>query len=243
MTARPRLALLNAAYNASRPRRNFQRVLDADIVEFHVAGGHYPPAPERLEVDGVVVSGSPASVYDDAAWIGRTKAWVGEAIVTGLPHLGVCFGHQLLADVLGGTVEPMEEYELGYRTVRHHGGRLFDGVDERFLVFTTHKDAVTALPPGASLTAENDYGVHGFRLDHVHGIQFHPEYDRATAARITRQKDLPPWRISRVLDDVTQRNVRRAKEATRVLVNFVGYVEEVRRGGVSEGHPPRATTR
>jgi GMP synthase (glutamine-hydrolysing) len=226
--SRPRLALVIAAHEAGPTRRNFRRELDADLVEFHVVEGELPPDPETLDVDGVVVTGSRSSVYWDEEWIEPARAWVADAIDAGLPHLGVCYGHQLVADVLGGTVEDMGEYELGYRTVTHHGGPLFDGVDEEFLVFTTHSDAVTELPPGAERTAENDYGVHGFRKDDVFGVQFHPEYDRDTAVRVTEGKDLPDERIQGVLADVTDDNYRRACEAKQVFDNFVDYVQEQR---------------
>ncbi|MEF8831400.1 MAG: gamma-glutamyl-gamma-aminobutyrate hydrolase family protein, partial [Halobacteriales archaeon] len=160
--------------------------------------------------------------------IDPAKRWVADAVDAGLPHLGVCFGHQLLADVLGGEVADMGEYELGYRTVRHHGGRLFDGIEEEFLAFATHSDAVTELPPGAELIAENDYGVHGFRKDPAFAVQFHPEYDLETAARVTRGKDLPDERIEAVLDGITEANYRRAVEAKQVFGNFLDYVREHR---------------
>ena len=226
--SRPRVVLVNAAHEQGPTSRNFRRELDADVVEFHAVGGAVPPAPQDLDADGVVVTGSRSSVYWDEDWIAPIEEWVSDAVEAGLPHLGVCWGHQLLADVLGGSVEDMGEYEIGYRTVTHHGGRLFEGVDEEFLVFATHSDAVTELPPGAELTAENDYGVHGFRTGHVFGVQFHPEYDMATARRVTEGKDLPDERIQRVLDGVTDENYRRACEAKQVFDNFLAYVEGVR---------------
>jgi len=225
---RPRLVLLNAAHEGGPTRRNFRRELDADLVEFHVTEGELPPAVEGpgQPYDGLVVTGSRSSVYWDEAWIEPTKEWVSDAVDAGLPALGICYGHQLLADVLGGTVEDMGEYEIGYRTVEHRGGPLFDGVDEEFLVFTTHSDAVTELPPGADLLAENDYGVHGFRAGDTFGVQFHPEYDQATARRVTEGKDLDPDRTQRVLDDVTRENYLRACEAKQVFDNFVAHVAE-----------------
>ncbi|PSP74896.1 hypothetical protein BRC81_17115 [Halobacteriales archaeon QS_1_68_20] len=229
---RPRLALVNAAHEGALTRKNFRRELDADLVEFHVTEGEYPPAVEGFgdPYDGFVVTGSRSSVYWDEEWIEPTKEWAREAIDAGLPALGVCYGHQLLADVLGGTVEDMGEYEIGYRTVRHDGTRLFEGIDEEFLVFTTHSDAVTELPPGAERTAENDYGVHGFRKDHVFGVQFHPEYDLYTAGYVTENKDLDPERRRRVLDGVTEENYDRACEAKQVFDNFVAYVADRRAG-------------
>ena len=226
---RPRLVLVNAAHEGELTRRNFRRDLAADLVEFHVTDGSFPPPVDGpgKPYDGLVITGSRSSVYWDEAWIEPTKQWVKEAVDAGLPALGVCYGHQLLADVLGGTVEDMGEYEIGYRTVTHRGTRLFDGIDDSFLVFTTHSDAVTKLPPGAEVTAENDYGIHGFRKDHAFGVQFHPEYDRATAEHVTEGKDLSAARKQHVLDGITDERYQEACQAKLVFDNFVEYVSDV----------------
>jgi GMP synthase (glutamine-hydrolysing) len=158
------------------------------------------------------------------------------AIDRGIPALGICFGHQLLADVLGGTVEDMGEYELGYREVeRTEAGRedpVHRSLDDEFLVFTTHSDAVTELPPGATLTAENDYGIHGFRKGRVFGMQSHPEYDLETARSVAEGKEDEAYvsddQLATVLDGVTESNFARAAETKRVFDGFLAYVREVR---------------
>jgi GMP synthase (glutamine-hydrolysing) len=109
-TERLRIALLNAAHDATATRRNFRRELDVDLVEFHFQSGELP---EDFRFDGFIITGSRASVYRDREWIGHLKTWVGEAVRAGLPALGVCYGHQLLADVMGGRVDGMGEYEIG----------------------------------------------------------------------------------------------------------------------------------
>ena len=221
--SRPRIALLNAAHDGADNSRNFRRELDAEVVEFDVVSGELP---DGFGFDAGVVTGSRASVYWDEPWIADLQSWVGEAIDRDLSFLGVCFGHQLLADVCGGTVEAMGEHEIGYRTVEHRGSRLFEGVDSEFTVFTTHSDSVVELPPGAELLAENDYGVHGFRKGEVYGVQFHPEYDTATAESVTRGKDLDPERKQRVLEGIDPATYRRACAAKRLFENFVTIVDE-----------------
>lgn len=155
----PQIALLDASHGDPNTPRNFRRELEADISVFPVSEERLPSG---YGFDGVVVSGSRSSVYDDEGWIDATREWVRTAVDRELPALGICWGHQLLADALGGTVEPMGEYELGYRTVEHAGDGLFKGVPNSGTVFTTHSDAVTELPDGADRIAENDYGIHGF---------------------------------------------------------------------------------
>ena len=244
---RLRLALLNASTAERATSRNFRRELDADLAEFQVNGGQFP---QGFDFDGFVITGSAVSVYWDAEqeWVEPIEDWIREAVDRGLPALGICFGHQLLADALGGRVEDMGEYELGYREVRRtdrDGGAepdrpdasdadgadsdpLFEGLDDDFLVFTTHSDTVAELPPGAEEIATNDYGNHGFRLGHVAGVQAHPEYDTEMAEAVTLTKDLPDERIQRVLDGITEENYARACETKRLFDNFTEYARAVR---------------
>jgi len=216
---RPRVALLNAAHDPTDTTRNFRRELDAELVEFHAADGDLPG---DHDFDGVVVTGSRSSVYWDEKWIDALVAYVADCHDAGVPVLGVCFGHQVVAAALGGRVADMGEYEIGYRSVeRVADDPLFDGVGETFTAFTTHSDAVVELPPGARLLAENDYGVHAFRLGESVGVQFHPEYDTDTAASVTTRKDdLADERKREVLDGITAQNYAAACEAKRLFENF-----------------------
>lgn len=219
---RLRIALLNASQDPSTAR-NFRRELDADLVEFDV----HEELPETFAFDAAVVTGSRASVYWDESWIDSLVEWVGEAADREMPILGICFGHQVLAEVLGGTVENMGEYEIGYREVEGDG-LLFDGIDDPMTVFTTHSDAVTELPPDAERTAENDYGIHGFRLGNAFGVQFHPEYDMETAESVTRGKDLSDDRLRTVISGITEANYAKACEAKQLFTNFTEHVSSVR---------------
>jgi len=235
---RPRIALLNAAHDGEDNRRNFRRELDADLVEYDVTERELP---DTFAFDGCLVTGSRASVYWDEPWIRDLEAWVRDAVDHDIAFLGVCFGHQLLAHALGGTVEPMDEYEIGYRTVEHDGeNALLAGVDESFTVFTTHSDRVAEVPPGATTFAENDYGVHGFRKGNVFSVQFHPEYDPETAETVTKGKDgqLSNERIEAVLDGVTEENYRAACEAKRLFDNFTEFATSRTRDAAAS--PPTA---
>ena len=221
---RTRLAVLNASYDDVNTPRNFRRELDADLVEIDVRNH---TIPSDLDVDGCVVTGSRASIYWDEPWIPPLKEWIASAIDEGMPFLGVCYGHQLLADVLGGSVEDMGEYELGYRDITHTGeSRLFEGITTTFSAFTSHSDRVVELPPGATAIASNNYGNHGFELDNVYTVQFHPEYDIQTAIEVTQRKDLSDEKIAEVLEEITEPAYAEACEAKQVFDNFIQLVEE-----------------
>ncbi|WP_123621200.1 type 1 glutamine amidotransferase [Halorubrum sp. CSM-61] len=232
---RLRFALLNAAHEGANTRRNFRRELDADLVEFSASEGHLP---DHTEFDGVVVTGSRSSVYWDEAWIPPLVDYVREAAAAGLPVLGVCYGHQVLAEALGGRVAGMDEFEIGYNEVRRRGDdELFAGIDEEFTVFTTHGDAVVELPPGATLLAENDHGVHAFRDGHCWGVQFHPEYDLESARDVTegKRERLGDARVDAVLAEITPDAYEAACEVKPLFNNFVAYARRLKadRGAVA----------
>ncbi|WP_254861971.1 type 1 glutamine amidotransferase [Halovivax gelatinilyticus] len=220
---RPRLAMLDASHGDENVPRNFRRELSASLAEFDVTTGSLP---QTYDFDGVVVTGSRSSVYWDEAWIDETKAWVDGAIERGLACLGICWGHQLLADVLGGEVANMGAYEIGYNEIERATDEsiLFEGIDERFLAFTTHSDAVVELPPDATELARNEYSNHAYRAGSVFGVQFHPEYDAQSARDLTAEKDLEPDRREAVLDGITDENYRRATNAKLVFDNFTEFV-------------------
>ncbi|MFW6448053.1 MAG: type 1 glutamine amidotransferase [Halobacteriota archaeon] len=215
-----RIALLDASHQHPATRRNFRRELAVSLDEYDVTAGELP---DSTAYDGVVVTGSRASVYWDEPWIEATHEYVDAAIEADVPTLGVCWGHQLIADVLGGSVVDMGEYEIGYREIVHDGrSPLLAGIDRRFLAYTTHSDEVAELPPGASVIAENDTAIQGFQSGVAFGVQFHPEYDRATAREVTEAKDeLDPDRKARALESITPENERRAAQAKGLFDNFV----------------------
>jgi len=228
-----RIAVLNAAHQDKNTTRNFRRELDASLSEFDATDG---TVPDGFDYDGAVVTGSRSSVYWDEEWIQSVKAWVDEAIDRDIPFLGICWGHQLLADVLGGTVDDMGVYEVGYSEIEHTGeSRLFEGIDETFTAFTSHSDAVTELPSGAESLAENEYSNHGFRKDRVFGVQFHPEYDSKTARELVHRKDLSEERLESILAEITEENYQQSCEAKLVFDNFLEFVREVQTENVASG--------
>ncbi|MFB6179578.1 MAG: type 1 glutamine amidotransferase [Halorientalis sp.] len=200
--------------------RNFHRELDAELDEYAVRNGELPPT---YDYDALVISGSPASVYWEADWIDDAKHWVHNAIDADIPTLGVCFGHQLLADVLGGTVEGRGAYELGYHRIEHASETmLFEGVPREFTAFVAHSDDVVSLPLGARKLAANEYtGIQAFRKDHVFGVQFHAEFDLETVHRVIDHREPTEQYTPEASETATEANYEVAQRTTRVFENFL----------------------
>jgi GMP synthase (glutamine-hydrolysing) len=130
-------------------------------------------------VDAAVISGSTAGVYEDdeRAWIEGARGVVRELVEREIPTLGVCFGHQLVNDALGGTVEH-RGVRAGLANVEFGEDPLFEGVPP--VVPSVHGDVVVEAGEGMEPTAAPvDYDYPLFATRHreapVWTVQFHPE--------------------------------------------------------------------
>ncbi len=137
----------------------------------------YNANPERfaaLKPRGFILSGGPASVYQEGA--PQLPQFI---LDSGLPILGICYGMQLLAHQLGGKVAPGARREYGHAEVHlnHPVSSLFEGLPESFPVWMSHGDIITQMPPGFRAMAHTDnspLAAMGNDAGLV-GIQFHPE--------------------------------------------------------------------
>jgi GMP synthase (glutamine-hydrolysing) len=132
------------------------------------------PAARLAAARGIVISGGPASVVEP------TSPSVDPGIYRlGVPILGICYGHQLLARDLEGRVEPGVTKEYGHSSLHAGDGLLFRGVPVRELrVWMSHGDTVVDIPPGFSIVGETDdckVAAMEDRARRLFGLQFHPE--------------------------------------------------------------------
>jgi len=140
------------------------------LLPYHVG----PEEVRRLDPIGLILSGGPASVYDDGA-----PALDPGLLELGIPVLGICYGMQLVARELGGTVESAEvgEYGRSQLTV-HDRGRLLAETPIDQACWMSHRDTVFKAPPGfealASSTASPVAAIESQERQ-IYGIQFHPE--------------------------------------------------------------------
>jgi len=139
--------------------------------------------PENMnEYSGMIISGSSASANDCDEWIKRLEKKTKETYESGLPILGVCFGHQMLAKALGGQISKMQDMEIGWHEVWHNQNPFFAGLKNPFYSFQIHNEHVAKYPAGAEIIAFNRE-PQAFQMQGkpVYGVQFHPEIDKEIA--------------------------------------------------------------
>lgn len=126
-------------------------------------------------VIGVILSGSPFSVYDEKSFKLEFDRLRGH-----YPILGICYGAQLMAQTFGGKVEPSGTREYGRANLEHvdAGNPLFKGFDQHSQVWMSHGDTITALPENfecVASTKEVKYAAYQAKGEKLWGVQFHPE--------------------------------------------------------------------
>lgn len=156
-----------------------------------VVDGAPLPDPGRLE--GAIITGSPWGVYDDPPWIPALKAFVRSAYAVKLPIVGVCFGHQIIADALGGDVRKSPK---GWGVGRH----TYDITATRdwmidpprsFSLVASHQDQVISPPPGAltlARSAHTDHAMLAYEDAPFMSVQGHPEFSDAFAGALYRAR-------------------------------------------------------
>ena len=126
------------------------------------------------EPAGIIFSGGPASVHADQAPLPDPALFE-----LGVPILGICYGLQVFAHMLGGKVARSDKREYGIAHLAHRDGTgLFDGVDPSTQVWMSHGDAIAVPPPGFEIIGHTEncpYAAIANPSTHFYGVQFHPE--------------------------------------------------------------------
>ena len=137
-------------------------------------------AEKAAKAQGIILSGGPKSVYDRDAF--RMKRSILEL---GIPVLGICYGHQLLAKMLGGKVAPAEK-EYGKEILSAGKSRLFRGLRKKERVWTSHGDSVLGSPEGFKVIGHTEScRIAAFENEkkRIYGVQFHPEVHHTVNGR------------------------------------------------------------
>lgn len=155
---------------------------DIELTTYRCDEGQMPSS--LSEQDGWLCSPSRLSVYDDVDWLRDVEQLLRDMVATETPYVGICFGHQLMAQALGATVAKAD-YGWGI------GAKHYDIVEQQswmdssdqIVLAASHQDQVQSLPDGARLLARADYCPVGGMLigDRAWTLQVHPEFSPSLA--------------------------------------------------------------
>ncbi len=187
---------------------------------------------EEVRPRAIILSGGPSSVYEENA--PRVEPWI---IDLGIPVLGICYGHQLLATMIGGRVE-RGVGEYGRTRIRVvEKDPLFDGWEDEEVVWMSHSDYVAWLPPNRArvLAVSVDTGyIAAFRMVDrpVYGVQFHPEVVHTPKGRKLLENMVlgiagarPLWRVENLVDTLVNEIRSRVREDEKVLCAVSGGID------------------
>jgi GMP synthase-like glutamine amidotransferase len=168
-----------------------------ELVRFDVIGGELPPGPAAC--DGWVCTGSRHSAYDDLPWIADLQGFVRDVRDAAVPFIGICFGHQVLAQALGGRVERARGgWGAGVHKLQVvRTASWMDPHADALALHFMHQDQVVTVPPGAEVLGRADHCPVAMLQagERMVGVQAHPEFTAAYADALLVD------RVARIGDD------------------------------------------
>jgi len=190
---------------------------------YHVLVGDLPSKPD--ECDAYLITGSKAGVYDQSDWLFPLRSFIQAVYAQRIKLIGICFGHQLLADTLGGHAQKsVLGWGVGAMTSQRVGTAdwMAPALDKLCLLYS-HQDQVSKLPEGAErLFASEFCQFAGYQIpNRVLAFQGHPEFTRDYCARLmaTRKKLYAPGQYQQALDSLAQNLDDLA--VARWMINFL----------------------
>lgn len=159
------------------------------------------PLPDPRTLKGIVLTGSAAGVYEDHDWLEPLREFIRAAYAAGTPMLGICFGHQIMADALGGDVRKSEKgWGLGRHEYRVVGRPAFMAdAPDTLKIACSHQDQVIVPPAEAEVILASDFTPNAglyYKNGRALSFQPHPEFDDSYA------RALAELRRGRAPDDV-----------------------------------------
>ena len=168
----------------------FEKLLagrDLTFRTWHVEAMEFPK--DVHECEGWLITGSRHGAYEDHPFIPKLETFIRDAIAAKVPLVGICFGHQIIAQAMGGTVE---QFDKGWAV----GPQDYDFEGQTVTLNAWHRDQVTKRPEGAEVVATHPFCENAARVygDDAFTVQAHPEFpdEFVDGLMRTRGKGLVP---------------------------------------------------
>lgn len=180
---------------------------ESQLPVYRVLEGEFPDKVE--ECDAYLITGSRHGVNDGMQWIDDLCEFVRELWSLRIPLIGVCFGHQLMARALGGTVRKAEQgWGLGLSFNQLHERREWmTPYQDHLDLLVSHQDQVTILPPQAQVLASSEFCPYYLVQygDHFVSVQGHPEFTKGYSRDLLKMREdiLPPARVRAALTSLS----------------------------------------
>lgn len=179
-----------------------------DYATFDVRDDHFPAS--ATECDVWLVTGSKANVYQDLPWMRRLKSLILEVYDADLPMIGICFGHQIIAEAFGGSVG---KYSQGWGVGLHRyeltpDAKGFEPGMDGFTLSAMHQDQVLVKPEKATVLAQSEFcPFAALQYDNrILSVQAHPEFDMGFETRLVhhlRGQSVPESNADKALEQLT----------------------------------------
>lgn len=199
----------------------FMRLLDGYGFSFDSWAALEGELPQSIhDAEGWLITGSKHGAYDDLPWIKPLEQFIASAYEANVPVVGICFGHQIIAQALGGKVV---KFDGGWSV-----GRVeyqLDGMGENVPLYAWHQDQVIALPEDAQVAGSTDFCRYAALSygNKAWSIQPHPEFTRGYMAELleARKSVLPSTIASQAATSLTQGTTSSALIAEKIAHFFM----------------------
>ncbi|MEJ6397749.1 type 1 glutamine amidotransferase [Yoonia sp. 208BN28-4] len=200
----------------------FEKFLDGngfDFVVYNVVDMAFPDTIR--DCDGWLITGSKHGAYEDHPFIAPLETFIRDCYAADIPMVGVCFGHQIIAQALGGKVM---KFEGGWAV----GRQSYDWQGETIYLNAWHQDQVVALPEGAEVCASNDFCANAALVygQKAFTVQAHPEFDGAFVDGLATYRG--PGVVPDGLLDTVRANIDAPVDNARLAQQVVSFFKERR---------------
>lgn len=211
-------------------RRVREHNVYSEVVQCDITPEEIKSLANRLNVKGMVLSGGPSSVYEEGA-----PKFDAQILGLNIPVLGLCYGHQLIAHLLGGKVEPAtrKEYGITMASIDRNDG-ILEGLNKKEKVWMSHGDTVFSLPKDFEVLAHTEncpVAAFVHKEKHAYGLQWHPEVVHTEHGTQMMKNFVfkvcrcqPNWTMENFVDRAIQ-EIRQSVGCKRAVIALSGGVD------------------